>query len=416
MKSRFISSWALGQSEKPFGRILIFTGARQTGKTTLCKSLFPGYQYLSIEDPVLRSRYAQLTAAQWKDLYPRAILDEVQKQPELIESIKAVYDQWDEPRYILLGSSQLLLLEKVKESLAGRCTIIELYPLTLPELRTGSFADKVGESLFQHCLAHPASLPAFLPSFLMDPLHPEKTAAWNHYLGFGGYPALTRDDLSDDDRYLWLQNYVATYLERDIRDLAAFRDLEPFVLLQRYLALNTGSLINTASMATSVGVSAKTVQRYLRYFELSYQALVLPAWAKNETKRLSKAPKVHYLDHGVLQGVLGRKGGVSGHEFESLVVSEMFKQSRNMGSSARFSHLRTRDGGEVDLLIEVPQGYFAFEIKMSERVAVRDTTGLRGLASILDRPLLHSFVVSLDPDTRALSPGITAVHGSYFLG
>ena len=153
MKARSIRSLVVQQSEKPFGRILVFTGARQTGKTTLCRKLFPEYQYLSIEDPVLRARYAQLTAQQWKDLYPRAILDEVQKQAELVESIKSVYDQWEDPRYILTGSSQLLLLDKVRESLAGRCSIIELYPLTLPELRSSSFGEEVPESLFQRCLS-----------------------------------------------------------------------------------------------------------------------------------------------------------------------------------------------------------------------------------------------------------------------
>jgi len=250
----------------------------------------------------------------------------------------------------------------------------------------------------------------------MDPLFSGKCSAWDHYLRFGGYPALTRSDLSDDDRYSWLRNYVSTYLERDIRDLALFRDLEPFVLLQRYLALNTATLVNVASIATHVGVTAKTVQRYLRYFELSYQAFLLPAWSRNESRRLSKASKIHYLDHGILQGVLARKGGVSGPEFESLVVSEMFKQSRIIDSGARFHHLRTHDGGEVDLLIELPGGYFAVEIKRADRVALRDTGGLRNLSSILDKPLLHSFVVSLDPETRSLLPGITAINGAYFLG
>ena len=315
-----------------------------------------------------------------------------------------------------MGSSQLLLLEKVKESLAGRCTIIETFPLTLPELRTSSFSESVGVSLFQECLKTPGTPPAFLPSFLMDPLHTEKIQAWEHYLAFGGYPALTRDGLSDDDRYLWLKNYVSTYLERDIRDLAAFRDLDPFIQLQRYIALNTGTLINAASIAAHVGVAPKTVQRYLRYFELSYQALLLPAWSKNETKRLSKSSKVHFLDHGVLQGVLGRKGGVSGQEFESLVVAEMYKQAKNSGIAARFSHFRTHDGGEVDLLIELSEGYLAFEIKQSLKVAYRDSGGLRTLQDFLDKPLLHSFVVSQDPEIRELAPGITAIHGSYFLG
>ena len=226
---------------------------------------------------------------------------------------------------------------------------------------------------------------------------------------------MTRSDLSDDDRYLWLRNYVSTYLERDIRDLASFRDLEPFVLLQRYLALNTQRWSNVASIGRMSGYR-KNVQRYNSLFGVELSGVFLPAWSRNESRRLSRASKVHYLDHGILQGVLARKGGVSGPEFESLVVSEMFKQSRIIDSGARFYHVRTHDGGEVDLLIELVDGYFAIEIKRAERVALRDTGGLRNLSAILDKPLLHSFVVSSDPETRSLLPGITAINGAYFLG
>ncbi len=106
----------LKKAESKFGRILVLTGARQTGKTTLVRRFFANYTYISIEDPVMRKTFADLTAQQWKTLYPNAILDEVQKEPQLIESIKSTYDQWDEPRYILLGSSQLLLMEKVNHT------------------------------------------------------------------------------------------------------------------------------------------------------------------------------------------------------------------------------------------------------------------------------------------------------------
>ncbi|MFA6008167.1 MAG: AAA family ATPase, partial [Candidatus Shapirobacteria bacterium] len=185
MKSRKVSSYLREQAAKPMGRILVFTGARQTGKTTLARSGFPGYEYLSIEDPILRDQYRRLSAGQWKTLYPHAILDEVQKEPLLIESIKSVYDQWPEPRYILLGSSQLLLLEKVKESLAGRCTILDLLPLTIPELETEHWEDMVEDSLFQALLRQPKELPKMLPSFLLDPRHATKQRAWDHYIRFG---------------------------------------------------------------------------------------------------------------------------------------------------------------------------------------------------------------------------------------
>jgi len=116
MKARAIAPIIYQNSKSNLGRIIVLTGARQTGKTTLAKQTFPNYTYLSIEDPVLRTQYAQLTASQWKAYYPNALLDEVQKEPRLIESVKSVYDQFPEPRYVLLGSSQLLLMQKVKES------------------------------------------------------------------------------------------------------------------------------------------------------------------------------------------------------------------------------------------------------------------------------------------------------------
>ena len=117
-KSRQITRLVNAVKDKKVGRILVFTGARQVGKTSLVKNILSDYTYLSIEDPVARQGYVELTAAQWKLLYPKAALDEVQKEPRLIESIKSAYDQYDDVRYLLLGSSQLLLLEKVKESLS----------------------------------------------------------------------------------------------------------------------------------------------------------------------------------------------------------------------------------------------------------------------------------------------------------
>jgi len=415
MKTRYLSNFIHMLGQKNTGRILVVTGARQTGKTTLCRSLFPDYAFLSIEDPVLRSQYAQLPASRWRDLYPRAILDEVQKEPRLIESIKSVYDQWPEPRYVLTGSSQLLLLEKVRESLAGRCIILELYPLTLPELATSGNEEEVPFSPFMR-LVQDASSPVLLqPSFMLDPEFSSKQGAWEHYTMFGAYPALTETYLTAEDRFEWLKNYVKTYLERDIRDLASFRDLDAFTKLQRYLAQQTATVMNTASMANQLGLSAKTVQRYIRYFEMSYQAITLPAWSRNQNKRLAKAPKLHYLDNGVLQAVLQKRGGITGFEFESLVVAEIYKQLRSNRVDAPLYHLRTLDGREVDLLVELPSGYIAFEMKMAERIAASDARHLRGLGEFLDKPLIHSFILSQDPRTVTISEGITAVHAASFL-
>ncbi|HDR05157.1 MAG TPA: ATP-binding protein [Candidatus Marinimicrobia bacterium] len=415
MKNRKISALIQERNSWKSGRILVLTGARQTGKTTLARHLFPDYHYISIEDPLLRSQYSRLTASQWKLQYSRAILDEVQKEAKLIESIKSVYDQWPEPRYILLGSSQLLLMEKVKESLAGRCIIIDFYPLTLPELRTHSWNDPVENSLFQEELLNTMA-EDYLPSFVLDKNMAEKEQAWEHYLRFGAYPAVSDDEMSVEERTVWLQNYVRTYLERDIRDLASFRDLEPFIKLQRYLVENTASLLNATAVGNQLGITSKTVQRYLHYFEVSYQSILLPAWSANPNKRLSKMGKIHYLDNGIVQAVLQKQGGVTGNEFKSLVVAEIYKQIRVADIKVQLSHLRTYDGKEIDLLIETPDYYLAFEIKMTHRATRADAKNLIGLETILDKPLKRAYLLTNDRETKCFDDKTVALNVTMFLG
>lgn len=415
MKNRKIADLILQSSRSKIGRIIVLTGARQTGKTTLVRHLFPDYNYISVEDPVMRGQYSKLTASQWKTLFPNTILDEVQKEPALIESIKSVYDQWAEPKYILLGSTQLLLLEKVKESLAGRSIIIEFFLLTLPELRTQSWDDQVEDSLFQRELKN-AQNDAYLPSFLMDKKMAEKQQAWEHYLKVGAYPAVSGEELSLDEKYEWLRNYVRTYLERDIRDLASFRDLEPFVKLQRYLAINTGNLVNATAIANQLGLTSKTIQRYIRYFELSYQAILLPAWSQNANKRLAKMPKIHYMDNGIIQAVLQKRGGITGNEFESLVIAEIYKQIQNVHIQAPMYHLRTHDGKEVDLLIEMSDYYIVIEIKMTDKVTKSDAKNLLGLENILNKPIKKAFILSNDRETKYFDEKIVALNVPMFLG
>lgn len=415
VKNRTIVSVVKQLKDSNIGRILVFTGSRQVGKTTLVKQCLPNYKYISIEDPTKNVALRGLSAEQWKDLYPIAALDEVQKEPQLIESIKSTYDQFDFVRYVLLGSSQILLLKKVHESLAGRCVIFDMYPLTLPELLTNSYDDEIPPSLWQQLLQNPKSKKDILPSFWLHPNMSSIKKQWDFYLQFGGYPALVDDSLTDEQRYLWLQGYVRTYLERDIQDLALLRDLEPFTKLQKILAAQTGQIINNSSIATDIGVSVNTVQRYIEYLNVSYQTILLPAWTRNQGKRLVKAPKLHYMDFGVVQAVLNKRGGMTGNEFESFVISELYKQTKNILKQASFYHLRTHDGKEVDLLVEIPEGYFAFEIKQTEHVKKTDAKHLMNLSEILDKPLLHSFVLSNDNETKQFCDTVTAVNVAMFL-
>ena len=412
MKNRTLSETILKKSSSHFGRIIVVTGARQTGKTTLVRKIFPNYPYISIEDPVVVEEYKKLTASQWSSLYPKAILDEVQKEPQLVESIKSVYDQFPEPRYILLGSSQILLLKKIRESLAGRCQIVEMYPLTLPEMLTDSWESEIQPSYFQNLISNN---PIKLTSFLLDSEHPKKKQFFDTYLQFGGYPAISDTSIPDEEKKDWLKNYVRTYLERDIRDLAELRHLEPFAKVQKLLAINTAQLTNFSRIAVEAGVSSKTVQRFLEYMSISYQTLVLQPWSRNQNKRLAKSPKVHYLDVGVMRAVLQKNDALNGHEFESAIISEIYKQAKVTNEELSFFHLRTLDGREVDLLIETEHGYFAIEIKKSETVRSVDAKHLKNLDEILDKPILHKFVISNDLNTRDLENGILAIPAVQFL-
>ena len=415
MKNREETKNIKDKATSALGRIIVLTGARQTGKTTVAKQCFPDYTYISLEDPVQRSDYLSLNARQWRELFPYAILDEVQKTPALIESVKSVYDQFAEPRYLLLGSSQFLLLEKVRESLAGRCVILEMFPLTLPEMLTSNFEEPVNQSFFVKYMQNKTDQNNLLPTFSFDNHFAEKRRAYDFALQFGGYPALTNETLSDDERREWLSNYVSTFLERDIRDLAAFRDLEPYIKLQRYLANITGGMVNFSSIAKETGVSVPTVQRYVRYMELSYQAFLLPSWFANPLKKLVKSPKVHFMDTGILRSILQKQGKLSGDEFESFIVAEIYKQIKNNHLPIKCYYLRTMDGREVDLLLEAEDGFTAIEVKATENADKSDAKNLFNLQEILNKPLKHSFILSNDNKAKHFDENITAMHAAAFL-
>jgi predicted AAA+ superfamily ATPase len=414
MKSRSIKSVISHKSQLLPGRIIVLTGARQTGKTTLAKLTFPDLKYIAVDDPVLLGQYTSLTASQWHEYYPHAVLDEVQKVPILIESIKAVYDQFPNTGYVLTGSSQFLLLNKVRESLTGRCAIFELFPLTIPELMTEKWDEDIRLSFFQEFLKK-GSLPDILPSFMMDPDYAGREKSFQYYITNGGYPVLTMSRMQNDERFEWLTDYIRTYLERDVRDLAEFRSLEPFIKLQRMTALMTGNLLNYAELAKNAGITANTARRFVNYLEISYQAVLLQPWSRNKLKRLVKSPKLHYLDPGVQRAIIQKRGIPAGNEYESAVIAELYKQMKNLQFPGLFYHLRTVDGREVDLLIETEKGYYAIEVKMASRVSEVDARHLKGLGPILDKPLLFSFLLSNDPVIRNISENILALPSAMFL-
>jgi len=417
MKRRILFNELQAKQQSKLGRIIVLTGARQTGKTTIAQHCFNDYVYLAIDDVVKSREFLNLTAAQWAKIYPQAVLDEVQCAPQLLHSIKATYDQFADTRYVLLGSSQFLLLEKIRESLAGRCVIFEIYPLTLPELLSDNINESIERSsFFVDFVNNKQHIEDIFPSFVLDPNYASKKNGYDYYLRFGGYPALTDSDLTDTEREEWLDMYVRTFLERDIRDLVSFRDLMPFVKLQQYLANTTGMLVNFSTMAKETAVSMPTIQRYVRYLAISYQSITLPAWVANPLKKLVRAPKVHFLDTGVLRAVLQKhKSILTGSEFESAIVAEIYKQIKTYRLPLTCYHLRTQDGREIDLLLEAADYFIAIEIKLSEHITHKYSSHLRDLQAILPKPIKHSFVLSNDVGVKHFSENITAIHAAAFL-
>ncbi len=416
MKNRAVIDYLKHKSTTKFGRIIVLTGARQTGKTTLIRAGFKDYAYISLEDPITRPDYAALSAEQWQARYPVVILDEIQKVPSIVESVKAVYDRFQEARFMLLGSSQILLMEKIRESLAGRVSLVELYPLTFPEMLTTSWQDSVVESrMIQWLKNHDNNkLSEGIP--LQNKQYAETSILMEKYLQFGAMPAIVDDDLDDEEKFDWLHDYIQTYLQRDIRDLANLRELEPFVRAQKALAGLTGECINISNIVRQAGISSKTAKRFLTYLEISYQVILLKPWFRNAKKRLVKSPKVHFLDPGIQRGILRRRGQITGAEYESAIVAEIYKQIKNSRLPLECYHLRTVDGLEVDLVLESEDWFVPIEIKMTNKAAPADVRHLRKLGDILDRPILHSFVISNDPRIQKMADDITAIPASWFLG
>jgi hypothetical protein len=305
-------------------------------------------------------------------------------------------------------------MQKVKESLAGRCHIEEIYPLTLTEMLSQSWEDAPKFSFLQQYLKS-GKIPETLSSFQLYPDFPRKEKMFKYYLRFGGYPAVINPDFSDEERTDWLNNYVRTFLERDIRDLAEFRNLEPFVKTLKVISLLTGQLVNYSTLAKEANVSIKTAQKFLHYLEISYQAVILKSWHKNSLKRLQKSPKVHFLDPGIQKAVIRKRDDIAGNEFESAVVAEIFKQCHNLNFFGDFFHLKTLDGREVDLLIETDNGYIAIEIKQTNYVNNTDARHLYKLDELLDKPLLQSFVLSNDNNIKQLDTKILAIPAAMFL-
>lgn len=337
--------------------VVTVLGPRQSGKTTLCRMVFPDKPYVNLEQPDVREFAQQDPKAFLAQFANGAVLDEIQNVPALLSWIQVLTDADSRPgRFVLTGSHQLQLGAQLTQSLAGRTAVIELLPLSLAELMT----------------------------------HQSPTSAEidvNRSMLQGGYPRIHAQQMPPE---VMLSDYFATYVERDVRQIVQLRHLREFGQYVRLLAGRTGQLLNHSSLGNEVGVSSNTITQWLSVLEASYLVFTLAPWSANIGKRLVKSPKVYFWDVGLACWLLGIKTvdqlqhhPLRGALFENLVVLEVLKALRNQGLRDPLYFFRDSNGLEVDLVLERPEGLVLVEIKASQTVAAPLFKGLRTVSAFL---------------------------------
>ena len=319
--------------------VVTVTGPRQSGKTTLCRAVFPDKAYVSLEAPDVREYARHDPRGFLGDHRDGAILDEIQRVPELLSYLQTEVDARREPgRFVLTGSANLALLGSVSQSLAGRTAVLHLLPLSWGEVTQFPSA--------------PADL---------------WTALWK-----GGYPAIYDRDIDPAD---WLAGYVATYVERDVRQILNVGDLITFQTFVRLCAGRSAQLLNLSALASDAGVSHVTARSWISVLESTFVAFRLPPYHANLTTRLVKTPKLHLYDSGLLCYLLGirrpeqlREHPLRGAVFETWVVDEVSKVRLHSGVSGGLAFFRDRKGREVDLLVEDGGRLTAVETKSAQTV------------------------------------------------
>ena len=371
--------------------LVVLTGARQVGKTTLAQATYPDVRYLSLDAVETRVALGALPADRWASSVGPALLDEAHKAPAIFDKLKFAYDAGDVDFSALLGSAQIMLLRRVRESLAGRVLLYELWPLTLSELAAGS--GPIERPLLLRVVeaddpraeidAAPVVLPAETVALRQSADH---LAAW------GGMPSLLH--LSHERRRRWLASYHDTYLQRDLGDLARLSDLEPFHRFQRLAALRSAGIVSYADLARDAGTAPRTARNYLEYLRLSYQVFLLQPFRPSRTAATVKAPKLFWSDVGLVRHLTGNWGPATGALYENLVVAEAVKLLRTAAADVGSFYHRTYGGSEVDLILETSRGILAIEAKSRPTWAPRDFSALRRLAADIGGRFAAGIVVT----------------------
>ena len=379
---------------------VILTGPRQSGKTTLLKRLFGRqFRYVSIEPPDVRAAAIEDPRGFLELHPPPVIFDEVHYAPDLLPYIKEKIDAYRNRhgQYLLTGSQNLLLAQKVTESLAGRAAILRLLPLSMRESEGRPETPLVWERDSQSSASPTSGFGELWRDFLQ-----------------GGYPELANQPHRDVS--LWHSSYIQTYLERDVRTLRQVGDLTQYQNFLRVLAARSAQLLNLADVARDLGVAVNSVKAWLSVLEATYQVIVLRPYHANIGKRLVKSPKVYFSDVGTLCYLVGLKdpnhaasGPMGGAILETAVLSEIVRTLTHRGIDPRVYFWRTLAGTEIDFVVEAGAGLVPIEVKLSATPRPAMAASIRRFQNDMKGSAERGYVVHPGDIRLPLAPDVTAI-------
>lgn len=375
---------------------LVLTGPRQSGKTTLLKHLFgKSHSYINLEHAATRARAHEDPINFLNTLKLPVILDEIQAAPGLLPYIQVRIDddRHTAGQWLLTGSQNFSLMKGVTESLAGRVAVLTLLPFSHAELMGKGTSSQSPSQLLSAPMKH----------FRL--IQPHTIAS--HILR-GNYPELSLNPLVNRD--VWCNSYISTYLERDVRNISQLGDLLSFQQFLRSCAIRTGQILDLSGLARDIGVSVPTAKRWLSILVASYQVLLLPPYFLNLGKRLVKRPKLYFADTGLATYLMGIHNEDMlihnpqyGALFETYIVIDFFKRYYHNGLDPRLYYLRTRDGLEVDLVVEDNQKLYLIEIKSASTITSTHVTSLVRLAREIPNKIAGSILLTNARESFSLS-------------
>lgn len=341
--------------------VTTITGPRQSGKTSLCRHLFPDYPYVNLEDLIIRGRAIADPAGFIDSLGQTAVIDEVQNVPELLSMIQVRVDEHPDMRFILTGSSNFSLLHRMTQSLAGRTALFTLLPFSLREMTKA-----------------------------------EKEIPTWRLLSRGQYPGILVNGIPDR---IFYSNYYTTYVERDVRDLMQLKNIMKFDAFVRLLAARVGSELNVSQIAKEAGVSAPTISEWLSILDTSYITFALRPYYANIGKQLTKMPKIYFYDTGFLCYLLGieseaqyQSSTLRGAIFENMAISELMKDQFNKGRIPEVSFYRERSGKEVDAMVRKSGDTHLYEVKSGATFKPEYIANMNHVATLLPGEVTKSVI------------------------